>query len=175
MAKLKSSAKSRAGASPAARPELGRSIMDSAQQIWLAGMGAFARAQEEGTRLFETLVREGMNVERQTRKAAGGRVDAVRQSVEEGVGQVRERAADTWDRLEKVFEDRVQRALNRLGVPGRDEIQSLSRRVDELTREVRKLDTTPAPRKAPVKRAPATPVSPAKRSARKAPAKTSAG
>src|SRR5690606_116995 len=112
MAKFKSAAKAR----PSAKSEnVQRSIMDSAQQIWLAGMGAFGRAQEEGTRLFESLVKEGSTLELKTRKLATGKVDAVRDAVENRVGAVKERAADTWDRLEKVFEDRVQRALTRLG------------------------------------------------------------
>lgn len=118
--------------------QVSRSIVESAQQIWLAGVGAFGRAQDEGTRLFEALVKEGMNMEKTTRDLTSGKVDQVRDAVEDRVGQARERAQDTWDRLEKVFEDRVQRALNRLGVPGRDEIAALTQRVDALTAELRK-------------------------------------
>ena len=151
MAKLKSSA--RAKAAPEASnatsnvqdkaEQIKRSISGSAQHIWMAGVGAFNRAQEEGTRLFEALVKEGMNIESKTRKMATGKVDAVRDAVEEKVGAVRGRAADTWDRLEKVFEERVQRALTRLGVPGRDEIAALIDRVDQLNRELRKLSGAP--------------------------------
>ena len=156
MAKLKStasrgkrtatSAKSaKSGTSKAAAAEaLQKSIVESAQQIWLAGMGAFGRAQLEGTKLFEGLVKEGGLLEQSTRKLAGHRVEAVRDVVEERVGQVRERAADTWDRLEKVFEDRVQRALTRLGVPTRDELAALSQRVEQLVAELRKLHGVPA-------------------------------
>ena len=131
MAKLKSAAKRKPG-SDKSTEGLQRSIMDSAQQIWLAGMGAFGRAQEEGTKLFESLVKEGSSLEHKTRKLATGKVDAVRDAVENRVGAVKERAADTWDRLEKVFEDRVQRALTRLGVPGREDLQDLIKRVDDL-------------------------------------------
>jgi poly(hydroxyalkanoate) granule-associated protein len=110
-----------------------RSIVDSAQQIWMAGMGAFNRAQGEGSKLFEALVKEGMNIEQHTRKLAGGKVDAVRDAVENRVGVARERATDTWDRLEKVFEERVQRALNRLGVPNSEDLSDLVSRVNKLT------------------------------------------
>lgn len=155
MAKLKRGAGSKSSSKPEAarseRPQtktealqskaegLSKSIMDSAQHIWLAGMGAFGRAQEEGTKMFESLVSEGMSLEKRTRKLATGKVDAVRDAVENRVGQVKERAADTWDRLEKVFEERVQRALNRLGVPSSDDLQGLSARVDQLNAELRKL------------------------------------
>ncbi|HTD28139.1 MAG TPA: phasin family protein, partial [Xanthomonadaceae bacterium] len=147
----------------------------SAQHIWMAGVGAFNRAQEEGTRLFEALVKEGMNIESKTRKLATGKVDAVRDAVEERVGQVRGRAADTWDRLEKVFEERVQRALTRLGVPGREEIAALIDRVDQLNRELRKLSPVPAHSKAAKKAAPAKKASASKApSAKKAAKKVAA-
>lgn len=117
---------------------LSKTLSESAQQIWLAGVGAFGRAQAEGTKLFEGLVKEGMNLEQTARKFAGGRADVVRDAVEARVGQARGRATDTWDRLEKVFEDRVQRALVKLGVPGRDDLADLSARVEGLTAELRR-------------------------------------
>jgi len=117
----------------------GKSIMESAQQIWLAGLGAFAKAQGQGNAVFETLLKEGSNLEHKTRKLATGKVGDVRDAVENGVTQVRERTQETWDRLEQVFEDRVSRALAKLGVPGKKELDDLLKRVDELNRDVRKL------------------------------------
>ena len=174
MAKLKSSAKKNKTTEPSFGDGLPKSIMDSAQQIWHAGMGAFGRAQEEGSKLFEALVKEGSGLELKTRKLAGGKVDAVRDAVENRVGAVKERAADTWDRLEKVFEDRVQRALVRLGVPGRDDLQSLIARVDELNAELRKLGKTgsAAPAAKPrVASKPAAKSAPAAKKATRAPAR----
>ena len=84
------------------------------------------------------------------------------------VDQARERATDTWDKLEKVFEERVQRALVKLGVPGRDDLNTLSQRVDRLTAELRKANTPSA--KPAVKRAARTPAT-AKRVAKKPAAK----
>ena len=75
---------------------------ESAQHIWLAGMGAFNRAQSEGSKLFETLVRDGLSLEQTARKFAGSRAGVVRDAVEGRVDQARERAADTWDKLETV-------------------------------------------------------------------------
>jgi poly(hydroxyalkanoate) granule-associated protein len=139
VAKLKKSVRSKpaaarnnAGDLQARAEHLSRSLVESAQQIWMAGVGAFTRAQGEGSKLFEALVKEGMNIEKTTRQLAGGRVDAVRDAMEGRVGAVRGRASDTWDRLEKVFEDRVQRALTRLGVPGREDIAELTARIDAL-------------------------------------------
>ncbi len=148
-----------------------KSLTESAQQIWLAGMGAFTRAQAEGGKLFETLVRDGLSLEQTARQFAGSRASAVRDAVEGQVGQARERAADTWDKLEKVFEDRVQRALVKLGVPGRDDLNALTERVERLTAELRKANATPgtaAPAKAARKPAAKKPV------VRKVPAKKAA-
>ena len=172
MAKLKKSVRNKAAAAKGNASELqakaeqmSRSLVESAQQIWMAGVGAFTRAQGEGSKLFEALVKEGMNIEQHTRKMATGKVDAVRDAVEDRVGVVRERATDTWDRLEKVFEERVQRALNRLGVPSREELSDLVSRVDALTSELKKFGGKPAAKSASKR------VVPVKRVAAKRPAK----
>ncbi|HEX6834282.1 MAG TPA: phasin family protein [Rudaea sp.] len=116
----------------------GKSIMESAQQIWLAGLGAFSKAQGQGSQLFDNLIKEGMGLEQKTRKIATGTAEEVRGAVESGVTQMRERTQETWDKLEQVFENRVSKALAKLGVPGRKDIEDLARRVEELGRELRK-------------------------------------
>lgn len=181
MAKLKKSVRSK-HASAKSNPDiqakaehLSRSIVESAQQIWMAGVGAFTRAQGEGSKLFEALVKEGMTIEQTTRKLATGRVDAVRDAVEDRVGVVRERAVDTWDRLEKVFEDRVQRALNRLGVPSREDLNELSGRVSELNGELRRMAKPGArPAAKPAAKAPARKAAARKSAAKPAKASKSA-
>ena len=160
MAKLKKNARNKSAAAgngsaelQARAEHLSRSLVESAQQIWMAGVGAFNRAQGEGSKLFEALVSEGMNIEKHTRKLANGRVDAVRDAVEDRVAGARARATDSWDRLEKVFEDRVQRALNKLGIPGREEVAGLNARIDALTAQIRRNDgKAAAPRKAAAKK-----------------------
>ncbi|TXI45588.1 MAG: poly(hydroxyalcanoate) granule associated protein [Lysobacter sp.] len=172
MAKFKKTAgKQTASASKASQAEqLTKSISESAQQIWLAGVGAFSRAQAEGTKLFEGLVKEGMGLEQTMRKFAGGRADVVRDVVESRVGQARERATDTWDKLEKVFEDRVQRALVKLGVPSREDLNDLSARVETLTGELRRQNGA-APARKTAKKAAKKAAAPAKAAkAAKAPA-----
>lgn len=134
-------AKSAQPIKPEAKPRSGKSIMESAQQIWLAGLGAFAKAQGQGGQLFEALLREGSSLEQKTRKLAGGKVGDMRDAVESSVTQVRERTQETWDRLEQVFENRVAQALATLGVPARKELDELAQRVDELNRQVKKFNS----------------------------------
>ena len=147
--------KNRTPAEAAAQQARGisKTVVDSAQQIWLAGLGAFVKAQAEGGKLFESLVKEGSALDAKTRKLTGVKMSEARGNVEATLGQVRERSQETWDKLEKVFEDRVSRALGRLGVPGRDEVRQLTARVEELSREVRKLNGGAVPRKRAAKSA----------------------
>lgn len=178
MAKLKkkagtsSSAQSAKPDTKAQAERFTRTLSESAQQIWMAGVGAFGRAQAEGAKLFEALVKEGMTLEQNARKLAGNSADVVRDAVENRAGQAKERATDTWDRLEKVFEDRVQRAMGKLGVPSKDDLSDLSHRVDRLTAELRRQGgaaATPA-RKTASKAAPAKKAAPRKKAASTAPA-----
>jgi len=108
--------------------QLALTVKDSAQQIWLAGLGAFAKAQEEGEKVFNALVKEGEIIQARTRKMT-----------DEKIAVVAGKAAGTWDRLEQVFEDRVARALGSLGVPSKKDIDKLSKRVVELTAVVQSL------------------------------------
>ena len=147
---------------------LASSLGESAQQVWLAGIGALGRAQAEGSRLFDSLVAEGEQLDRQARESAGNRADEVMQAVGSSVDEARTLAGNTWDRWEKAFDERMQRALGRLGVPGREEIARLNRQVEELTAELRRQGRTPAPRKSAVKKA--TVKKSAARSVKKSPA-----
>ena len=102
MAKLKKTARKTASSkSPQFQDQaerLSKNLGESAQQVWLAGVGAFGRAQSEGTKLFETLVKEGLSLEQITRKVAGGKVEAVRDAVESTVGQARCQESSPQDR-----------------------------------------------------------------------------
>jgi poly(hydroxyalkanoate) granule-associated protein len=108
--------------------QVARNVKESTQQIWLAGLGAYARAQEEGNKLFEALVKEGESIRSKTRKVADAKVAAVAAT-----------ASGTWDRLEQMFEERLTRAVATLGVPTKRDIDTLAKRVAELTAVVQKL------------------------------------
>lgn len=110
-------------------------IIESANQIWLAGLGAFAKTQEEGSKLFESLVKEGEQVEDRTKKAASDKMEEMKDRMEEMKGK----ASEQLDKLEQAFQERVARALNRLGVPTNDDIQELAKRVEALNESILKL------------------------------------
>lgn len=127
--------------------KLGDQVVDSARDIWLAGLGAFAVAQQESGKLveqsnqfFDHLVDEGRKLEKSTKKMADKEVDALRDDVESRVDSVRKQASDNWDKLENIFEERVARVLGRMGVPTADDVNKLSARVAKLSDQVADLN-----------------------------------
>jgi poly(hydroxyalkanoate) granule-associated protein len=116
--------------------QLASAVRTSAHQIWQAGLGAFAKAQEEGGKVFNKLVEEGNNLQRRTRSMAEDKVSEVTDTVTKVADGVSKQASGSWDKLEQVFEDRVARALSTIGVPTQKDIQELTKRVEQLSRAV---------------------------------------
>ena len=150
--------------------QLSSTVKDSAQQIWLAGLGAFSKAQEEGGKAFESLVKEGLSIQRKTQAAAEERISDATSRVSSMANDISSKAAGKWDKLESLFEERVAKALGKLGVPSARDVEALMERIEALNQQVLKLGgvdvaTKPArkasasakaaPRKAPAKRSPA--------------------
>jgi poly(hydroxyalkanoate) granule-associated protein len=107
-------------------------LRDSAEKVFLAGLGALAAAEEEGSRAFKTLVAKGERYQKTLRKP----VDRARQRMSGTVNEVRGRAGKTWQKVEDVFDHQVTAALHRIGVPSQKEVAALTRRVQELTRKL---------------------------------------
>ncbi len=142
--------------------QLAGAVKDSAQQIWLAGMGAFSKAQEEGTKVFEALVKEGMSLQKKTQGLAEDKISEVTGKMSAMADTVSAKAGQNWDKLESIFEARTAKALNKLGVPTAKDVDALVQRVDALAAAVAKLGKAPAG-KAPAKAAkPAKAAAPAK-------------
>lgn len=118
---------------------LAQSVKESAQQIWLAGMGAFAKAQEGRQKVFEALIKEGTHLQRKTQSAAEEKIGEVTDRMSAMAGDVTSRAGQHWDKLESIFEQRTARAMNKLGVPTAKDVDALIKRVDELAAAVAKL------------------------------------
>jgi poly(hydroxyalkanoate) granule-associated protein len=118
---------------------LAAQVRDSAQQIWLAGMGAFSKAQAEGRQVFETLVKEGTTLQKKTQTAAEERLGEVTTKMTTMAGDVSAKAGQQWDKLETIFEDRTAKALKRLGVPAAKDLEALSAKVEALSAQVERL------------------------------------
>lgn len=133
---------------------MAQNVKDSAQQIWAAGLASFAKAQGEGSKVFEALVSEGLKLQKKTQSAAEEKLSAVASKVSGVASDVGAKAGQQWDKLETIFEARVAKALQGLGVPTKADIDALIKRIDAL--------------------AVATGVEPAKKAAKKAAVKPAA-
>ena len=140
-------------------------VKDSAQQIWVAGLGAFSKAQEEGGKVFEALVKEGVTIQKKTQSVAEEKLGEVASKMSGMAGDVTAKAGQHWDKLESIFEERTARALGKLGVPSAKDVAALTKRIDELSAQVAKLGGKPPAAKPAVKAAAKPAV---KRAARKA-------
>ena len=131
---------SKAPASPASL------VQDSAQQIWLAGLGAFAKAQEEGSKAFQSLVKEGLSLQHQTKVAteeklaeAAKKLSSLAEAttgMSAGLTGFGAKAVQPWDKLESIFEERVAKALAHLGMPSVAEIRALRAELEALKAQV---------------------------------------
>jgi poly(hydroxyalkanoate) granule-associated protein len=144
--------------------QLASAVRVSAHQIWQAGLGAFAKAQKEGGRVFGELVQEGSALQKRTRSLAEDRVSEMTEAVGKAAAGVGKQASGSWDKLEQVFEERVARALGTIGVPTRKDIEALGRQVEQLREMVADMAGQKAANKPALK-------TPARKAARKPAAK----
>lgn len=107
-------------------------VKDSAQQIWLAGLGAFAKMQQEGSKAFEALVKDGAGMQKKTQQAAEETLAQAQARMAGLASDIGTKAAGGWGKLENIFEERVARALEKLGLPSAAEWSALQARVAAL-------------------------------------------
>ncbi len=129
-------------------------VQESAQQIWLAGLGAFAKAQEEGSKVFQGLVKEGLDLQRQTKAAAeeklaeaASKLQSMADASNLSASKLSAKAAQPWDKLESIFEERVAKALTHLGVPSLQEFEALRAEIAALQKKVTMLESSAKPAK----------------------------
>lgn len=113
-------------------------LSESAQQVWLAGLGAFNRAQSEGSKLFDSLVRDGRDYEQRHRSEGG--TAGIQDTLAASLGQARERTTRTWEKVESAFDEQVQGVLRRLQVPLRADVQALHDELAQLRQRVGELE-----------------------------------
>ena len=153
-------------------PNFNGTVRESAQQIWLAGLGAFAKAQEEGSKVFDSLVKEGVSMQRKTQTAAGEKLSEATSRISTMASDLSSRASGQWDKLETIFEGRVSKALDKLGVPKAEDMKMLSARIEELNRHLSTLTPkSAAARSAAAKRKTRTGASDTSTAAKRKPAK----
>ncbi|MBP5120627.1 phasin family protein, partial [Pseudomonas protegens] len=117
-------------------------VEEYSRKIWLAGLGVYSKIDSDGSKLFETLVKDGEKAEKLTKSVVGKKVDAAKDSATSAksrISDVKDRALGKWDELEGAFDKRLNSAISRLGVPSRNEVKALHDKVDTLTKQIEKL------------------------------------
>ena len=128
-------------------------VKGSAKQIWQAGLGALTRAQAEGSKAVESLVKESMSIQRKTTAAAEVKISEATNKMSTMATDITSKATGQWDKLENIFEERVAKALNKLGVPSAKDVNALISRIDDLNKAVQKLSVKSPAAKAPAAKA----------------------
>jgi len=109
------------------------------RKIWLAGLGIYSKVDQDGPKLFDSLVKDGEKAEKQAKKTAEDVAENAKSSTTSRVSGVKDRALGKWSELEEAFDKRLNSAISRLGVPSRNEIKALHQQVDSLTKQIEKL------------------------------------
>ncbi|OOH82763.1 poly(3-hydroxyalkanoate) granule-associated protein PhaI [Pseudomonas koreensis] len=111
-------------------------VKSYARKIWLAGLGAYAKVGQEGSDYFQELIKTGQTVEKKGKKAVTEKLEAANAEIDEAKGEVssfKGRIEVQLDKVEKAFDSRVASALNRIGIPSKHDVETLSAKLDELT------------------------------------------
>jgi poly(hydroxyalkanoate) granule-associated protein len=146
-------------------------------EVWLAGLGALAQVQAQGSKAFEKLVGDGLSFQRKSQEQAQQRLQEATARLTDLAQDFGQHAAVRVDKLEHLFEERVAKALHRLGMPTLQDMQVLQARIHALEEQLgqtraakpaaaktaaSKTAAAPTARKAPAKKA----ASPARQKAR---------
>ncbi|WP_223457784.1 MULTISPECIES: phasin family protein [unclassified Pseudomonas] len=111
-------------------------VKSYARKIWLAGLGAYAKVGQEGSEYFQELIKAGQVVEKKGKKVVAEKLEAANAEIDEAKSEVstfKGRVEVQLDKVEKAFDTRVASALNRIGIPSKHDVETLSAKLDELT------------------------------------------
>jgi poly(hydroxyalkanoate) granule-associated protein len=102
----------------------GNPVVALARKVLLAGVGAVVLTQEEVEKVVARLVERGEIAEKEGKKL---------------VGEVMDKRKKETRKAEDELEKRVEDLLNRMNVPTKSDIQSLSAKIEALTKKVEEL------------------------------------
>ncbi len=111
-------------------------VKSYARKIWLAGLGAYTKVGQEGSEYFQELIKAGQTVETKGKKAVAEKLEAANAEIDEAKNEVstfKGKVEVQLDKVEKAFDSRVASALNRIGIPSKHDVETLSGKLDELT------------------------------------------
>ena len=111
-------------------------VKSYARKIWLAGLGAYTKVGQEGSEYFQELIKAGQTVEKEGKKVVAEKLEAANAEIDDAKTEVstfKGKVEVQLDKVEKAFDSRVATALNRIGIPSKHDVETLSAKLDELT------------------------------------------
>ena len=117
-------------------------VEEYSRKIWLAGLGVYSKIDTDGSKLFDTLVKDGEKAEKLAKDAGHKVAEGVKSSTSSArsrVEDVKDLALEKWGEFEEAFDKRLNSAISRLGVPSRNEVKALNDKVDSLTKQLTEL------------------------------------
>ena len=114
---------------------------EKAKEIWLAGLGALSAVEEEGSKLFRSLVDRGSEFEKKRKE----QIDELWEDISERYKTAENRFGDKFDEVEETVESNVKSIVSRMGIPSRSEVEKLSKKVDALNEKLEKLEKQQKP------------------------------
>ena len=106
-------------------------IKRNSHDIWLAGLGAYSTIESEGAKTYESLLAKGKLIES---KNEANDEKSGKSAPDTRLNDLKSKANQTMDRIEKAFDLRVSSALNRLGISTQSDLNDLNAKIDSLTR-----------------------------------------
>ena len=143
-------------------------VEEYSRKIWLAGLGVYSKIDTDGSKLFDTLVKDGEKAEKLSKAAVAKLADGAKSTTSSArtrVEDVKDLALGKWSEFEEAFDKRLNNAISRLGVPSREEVKALHTKVETLTKHIEKL-TAAAAKVAATKPTAASKPAPAKAAAK---------
>ncbi len=143
-------------------------VEEYSRKIWLAGLGVYSKIDTDGSKLFDTLVKDGEKAEKLSKAAVAKLADGAKSTTSSArtrVEDVKDLALGKWSEFEEAFDKRLNNAISRLGVPSREEVKALHTKVETLTKHIEKL-TAAAAKVAATKPSAASKPAPAKAAAK---------
>ncbi|MDI2593314.1 phasin family protein [Pseudomonas sp. N3-W] len=111
-------------------------VKSYARRVWLAGLGAYTKVGQEGSEYFQELIKAGQIVEKKGKKVVAEKLEAANAEIDDAKDEVttfKGKVEVQLDKVEKAFDSRVASALNRIGIPSKHDVETLSAKLDELT------------------------------------------
>lgn len=131
--------KKRKDKEPIGFADLPNELSERGREVWLAGLGALSRVEEEGEKIFKNLVERGEEFEGRGRKQLEASMKTLREQQEQAtksMSTATKTFSDAAQSMERAVSNTLTDTLGRIGMPTRSEVEELSGKVSKLSEKL---------------------------------------